>query len=146
MSKIDQAVEAFAGGLSCPQAIISTYGPELGIDRATAISLAEGFAGGIAGTGRTCGAVTGSIMSLGLKYGRREDSDLDAKAETTKLVREFIKRFEAKNGSIACRDLIGCEIGTPEQAKDAKEKQLFATICQGVVRDAAAILEELLKE
>jgi len=144
MNQIDQAVESFAGGLSCPQAILSTYGPELGLDRKTAIRLAEGFAGGIAGTGRTCGAVSGAIMSLGLKYGRTEDSDLDAKAETTRLVREFIERFEAKNGSIACRDLIGCEIDTPEKVKDAKEKQLFVTICRPVVRDAAEILEELL--
>jgi len=144
MSRTDQAVESFAGGLSCPQAILSTYGPELGLDRETAIRLAEGFAGGIAGTGRTCGAVTGAFMVLGLKHGRTEDSDLDAKAKTTKLVRKFISQFESKNGSIVCRDLIGCEIDTPEKVKDAKEKLLFATICQGVIRDAAEILEELL--
>jgi hypothetical protein len=37
-----------------------------------------------------------------------------------------------------------CDIGTPAGQKTAEEQNLHQTRCEGYVRDAAAILEEVL--
>jgi C_GCAxxG_C_C family probable redox protein len=146
MNSVDQAVECFGQGYACSQAILATYGEPLGLPREQAIKLAEGFAGGMAGLGETCGAVTGALMVLGLKHGRRHPDDAEAKMATNRLVREFLRRFEARRGSVKCRDLLGCSIDTPEKLQAARDRKLFATVCPGFVRDAAEILEVLLAE
>jgi C_GCAxxG_C_C family probable redox protein len=67
MSKVDDAVSLFTAGCACSQAILATFGPSLGIDRAAAMKVAAGFAGGMR-SGLTCGAATGAIMVLGLAH------------------------------------------------------------------------------
>jgi C_GCAxxG_C_C family probable redox protein len=146
MNRVDQAGECFGQGYACSQAILATYGEPLGLDRAQAVRLAEGFAGGVAGLGETCGALSGAVLVLGLKFGRTRPGDQEAKQATQRRVREFLRRFEARHGSLKCRDLIGCPIDTPERLQAARERRVFATICPGLVRDAAEILEAVLEE
>ena len=52
--------------INCAQTVITTFCEELGLDRAIALQVANGFGGGMGRTGRTCGAVTGAYMVLGL--------------------------------------------------------------------------------
>jgi C_GCAxxG_C_C family probable redox protein len=94
--------------------------------------------------GETCGAVTGAFMVIGLKYGRTRADDDEAKVKTYSLVKEFTEKFKARNGTIICRELLGCDIGTPEGNRVAKDKELFSTVCPGFVRDAVDILEKIL--
>lgn len=144
MNRVDHAVTCFRQGLACSQAILSTYGTEFGLDRETALRLGDGFAGGMAGLGNTCGAVVGSIMVIGLKHGRIKASDRRAREKTIEVVREFVRRFESRNSSAVCRELLGCEIDTPGKVKAARKRGVFSTICPKAVRDAAEILEEIL--
>jgi len=143
MKKVDQAVSYFKQGFLCSQAILATYGEPLGLDRNTALKIAEGFGGGMASMGETCGAVTGAFMVIGLKHGRTEAQDREARHRTHELVREFTSRFASRNASIVCRNLLGCDINTPEGTAMAREKGLFTTVCPKLVGDAAEILEEL---
>lgn len=143
MGKVDRAVSCFKEGFNCSQAILSTYGPELGLDRDSALRIACAFGGGTARMGEACGAVTGSIMALGLKHGTQTAGDAAAKEKTYGLVRGFVRSFKARNGSIVCRDLLGCDISEPEGMNQAEEENLFDTICPGLVRDAAEILEAM---
>jgi hypothetical protein len=85
-------------------------------------------------------------MVLGLKCGRTRPDDADAKLKTNRLVREFVRQFGARHGSVKCRDLLGCEIDTPEKLQAARDRKLFATVCPGFVWHAAEILETLLQE
>jgi C_GCAxxG_C_C family probable redox protein len=146
MTQVEQAVQCFGQGFACSQAILATYGAPLGLPRDQALRLAEGFAGGMAGLGETCGAVSGALMVLGLRHGRTRPDDLDAKMKTNRLVREFLRRYEARHGSVKCRDLLGCDINTPETLQAARDRKLFTTICPGLVRDAAEILEQVFQE
>jgi len=144
MNKVEQAVSYFGQGYACSQAILTTYGEQYGFDRETSLRIAEGFVGGIAGLGETCGAVVGALMVIGLRYGRTDVSDADARTTTLKAVRNFVDQFKALNSSISCRDLLGCEIDTKEKRRVALEKGLFTTICPDLVRDSAEILETIL--
>ncbi|MGC7846964.1 C-GCAxxG-C-C family protein [Desulforudis sp. 1088] len=144
MSKTEKAVSCFKEGFLCSQAMVSIYGPELGLDRDTALRLSAAFGGGTARMGETCGAVSGAIMVIGLKYGHCEAKDEQAREKTYSLVREFVDRFKSVNGSITCRELLDCDINTPEGLQLAREKRLFSTVCPKYVQNAAEILEQLL--
>ena len=131
-------------GFSCSQALLSTYGPLLGLERDNALRLSTGFAGGMSRMGETCGAVTGAIMLIGLKYGKVRANDEKAKEFTYFYVEEFVEAFLARNGSLVCRDLIHCDLSTLEGLKLAREEDRFHTICPKYVGDAAEIIEDLL--
>ena len=144
MSKVDSAVAVFNRGYSCSQAILSTYGAQLGLERELALKIASAFGGGMGRMGKTCGAVTGALMVIGLKHGLVELPDQKAKETTYALVREFMKRFIARNGSVECKVLLGCDLSTPEGVRYAKDKNLVSTICPKLVQQAAEILEDLV--
>ena len=144
MNKVDQAVSYFKNGNTCSQAVFSTYATEFGVDEAIALKIACPFGGGMSRMGKTCGAVTGAFMVLGLKYGRINVEDELAREKTYNLVIEFVNRFKSRNNTIECEELIGCSIDTPEKLEIAKEKGIFENICPQFVKDAAEILEEIL--
>jgi C_GCAxxG_C_C family probable redox protein len=144
MTKADEAVECFNKGYSCSQAVLSAYSGQFDMDREQALRVAGAFGAGMGRMCETCGAVTGAFMVIGLKYGKVKVEDEPAKEKAYALVRAFAGEFKAKNGSIVCRELLGCDMGTPEGMKFAKEHKLHSTVCPKLVRDAADILENLL--
>jgi C_GCAxxG_C_C family probable redox protein len=139
----EEAVALFKQGFNCSQSVLATYGEQFGLKRQISLSLACGFGMGM-GMGETCGAVTGAFMVIGLKHCASNPQDRQVRQEVYELIREFAKRFTARNHSIVCRDLLGCDPSTPEGSKIAIEKGLFKTICPKMVQDAAEILEEML--
>jgi len=144
MTKPDVALCLFRQGFSCSQAVAAAFAEGLGLDRDAALRLSQPFGGGIARRADWCGAMTGAFLVLGLKHGRTKAEDAAARDRTYALVGEFIDRFTARHGHFRCKDLLGCDIGTPEGRKMADEKKLHQTRCEDFVRDAAVILEEIL--
>ena len=108
----------------------------------TALKLASPFGGGVARRGELCGAVTGALLALGLARGADKPA---GKEEIYRLSQEFMRLFEEKHSSLLCRDLIDCDISTPAGYQSAAEKRVFTTICPGLVRDAAEIVQTLLE-
>lgn len=144
MNHLQNAVNTFQEGFSCSQAVLSAFGPDLGLERETALRVAGAFGGGMARTGQTCGAVTGALMVIGLKYGQTTVDAKQAKEKTYALAREFMRQFEARHGSIACQALLGHDLSTPEGLQLAREKGLFTSLCPKLVADAVEILEGIL--
>lgn len=144
MTRSDAAVACFRQGFSCSQAVLSAFAEDLGLDRETALRLSQPFGGGIARRADWCGALTGAFLAAGLKYGRTKAEDGAARDRTYALVNELVARFEARHGAVRCRDLLGCDIGTPAGQKEAEDRKLHQTVCEELIRDAAALLEEIL--
>ncbi len=144
MSDIESAVELFINTCNCAQAILLTYGTKFGLTNEQAYKLGTGFGGGLGRHGEVCGAVSGVIMVIGLKYGMTKPDDDDARTKTFEQVAEFIARFSDRQASILCRELLGCDISSPEGREFASKKELFTTKCPEFVREAAKILEKLL--
>jgi C_GCAxxG_C_C family probable redox protein len=143
MSRVDEAVALFTSGCACSQAILATYGPAFGIDRAAAMKVAAGFAGGMR-SGLTCGAATGAIMVLGLARCINDGQTGPDRRDTYEQVREFQKRFDARCGALACSALMGCDMSTSEGVEYARTAGLFRSRCPQYVRAAGEILEEML--
>lgn len=145
MSERSEKAIACFEDFNCAQSVIATCGPELGLDRESALRVAGGFGGGMGRLGEVCGAVTGAFMVIGLKHGKSspEDDVNETKEKAYALVYEFGNRFRACNGSILCRELLGCDPGTPEGSAQAREKGLFSDLCPKLVQSAVAILEQM---
>jgi C_GCAxxG_C_C family probable redox protein len=144
MSEVEKATSLFAAGFSCSQSVLGAYAERYGLPREVALRLADPFGGGLGGLGKTCGAVTGAIMVLGLALGRRVADDDAAKLATKARVQALVSRFEAHYGTSVCRDLIECEIDTPEKLQAAHARGVFDRVCAPLVRATAEILEEVL--
>jgi len=104
---------------------------------------------GIAERGETCGAVTGSLLILGLVFGRNNLSDWQAYRDSLKPANEFCDQFEKEAGSTMCSDIIALKFGKhldlrkPEDLTQFQESDATAkcsTIVQTAVRIAADII------
>jgi len=143
MDKEQQAVALFKEGFNCSQAVLAVFAEEFGLEGSAALRLACGFGGGMR-MGGPCGAVSGACMAIGLKYGKSKADDNESRDRTYALVRQLAARFRSLHGTVLCRDLIGCDISTPQGYEEAKQKGVFLDICPRLVADAVKILEEIL--
>lgn len=145
MNRGDQACELMMQGFGCSQAVLSVYCKGLGLDSDTALKIAAPFRAGMGRMGHTCGAVTGALMVLGLKYSGISPDDAENRDRVCTLVQEFTQEFCRKNKTIVCNDLVGCDISVPEQRQAAAEKGVFTTLCPGFVRDAVEIVGQMIE-
>ena len=144
-NKGEIAKELFEKGYNCCQAVLLAYCKELGIDEETAAKLSSSFGGGMGGMGETCGAVTGMFMVAGVLYGYDDPKDYDKKTEHYARIQLLAKEFEALNGSIVCRDLLG--LGTKKEgpAPDKRTDEYYKKRpCAELVGMAAAIMEQYI--
>ena len=140
--RVEQAVALFTGGMACSQAILATYGPLFGFDRDEAIRIARGFGGGMGRLSETCGAVTGALMAISLKF---DGTDKQTKEDNYALMQEFARRFKSKHHSQNCTQLLDCDLGKPEDQAKFRELGRMQSHCICYVREAAQHLEELLE-
>ena len=124
--------------------MLSAYGERFGLDHEMASEVSGAFGGGMGHLGETCGAVTGAFMLIGLKYGVTRAEDEKRREKAHHLVKEFAREFKSRNGSITCRELLGCDISTSEGMKLAEDNEHFITRCPKFVRGAAEIIEQIL--
>ena len=146
MALPDDAVAMFNQRFNCSQAVLATCGVKHGLDRRTALRVAEAFGGGMGRMGLTCGAVTGAFMTIGLVHAKLSAEDELSRQKSIGLARRFREKFEEKHGSICCRELLECDLSTPRGYQEAIDRGLFASVCPWLVHDAVTILEELLGE
>ena len=108
MTKAERARELFLEGCNCAQAVFLAFAEEK-LDRETALKIASGFGGGMAGMRDVCGAVSGMFMAYGLLCGPADPTDRAAKTNNYAALRQLAGEFEARNGSIICRQLLGLD-------------------------------------
>jgi C_GCAxxG_C_C family probable redox protein len=107
--------------------------------------MACGFGAGMAQKQEVCGAISGGILTIGLKHGRGEGQERTVTEKTYGKVRDLIARFESKHGSCLCRALLnGCDLNTKEGNQHFKDNDLLNKTCKGCVKTVVEALEEIL--
>jgi C_GCAxxG_C_C family probable redox protein len=144
LTRGDDAEAIFLDGFSCAQSVCLAFAGDYGIDRETALKLSCALGGGMGHTDNTCGAVTGALLVIGMKYGRTRPDDMAAKEKTYEITKEFIDEFQRRNRSLRCTDLVGYNLSNSRELALAKEKEAFRSKCTLLVRSAAEILEDIL--
>lgn len=105
--------------------------------------IATGLCSGMARTGHVCGAVTGAIMAISLVSGRSTpDEEL---GRNYAMVQELIDSFENEFGTIHCRQLLDCDLQTPEGQKQFKEHNKIEQ-CLTYAEKATEIAMTLIEE
>ncbi len=145
MDRKEHAIKLFKQQFNCSQAIFTAYRQPDALDEEKALKLSSVFGAGVACTGRElCGAVTGGLLALSLRYGRGDLESIEAKENAYELGKRFMEEFEKQMGSCSCKTILGMNIGLPENMAKAREMKLFETRCLDAVKTAADILEMML--
>lgn len=145
--KKDKALSYFNNSFNCAQAVLTTFGPELGLSEDECLKIATAFGAGMGKQQHVCGAVSGALMVLGLKFGKAFNDPESNKENTYDKATEFLKRFESENESIYCKQLLQ-ELDM-EKEKDLMiihELGLFETACTGYIKQAVDITEQILNK
>jgi C_GCAxxG_C_C family probable redox protein len=111
----------------CAEATFVALKGALGLPAPADASAAMALNGGIAYSGGTCGAITGSALAIGLLAASRIDDHRAAKATARRIVARLMDDFEAAHGALDCRTLTGHRLRTPAEHD--------AFIASGVWRD-----------
>ena len=146
MKNSEIAVDCFRDDYNCTQSVLTPFAEELGLDRDLAFKIACGFGAGMGRMQEVCGAVTGAFMVIGLKHGKAKKEDNHLKEKTYGLVKQFSENFKKINGTINCKELLGCDLNTVEGRARFKAENLVSTVCERCVRDSVDILEQLLRD
>ncbi len=146
-TRIETASERFLSGYNCAQSVLEAYSDVLNLPKDTALRLASGLGAGLARRGEMCGAVTGGILALGLKFGRGEREDRSANERTYARTQELIAAFEQRHGTCQCRALLrGCDLRTEDGQRRFREQDLLHKTCLPCVRSVVEFLAPLLEE
>lgn len=145
MTHIEKANELFGRKFHCSQAVFAAFAEELGLTEKQALKIAACFGSGMR-KGEVCGACTGALMALGLKYGQAVEQDMDSRQKTNEVTDRFMADFIEENGSYMCKELLGCDVSTQEGIAIALEKELFTKFCPKMVESATRITENILKQ
>ena len=79
MSRSEKAGSLFLSGLNCSQAVLSAFGPGLGLPENLCRNMGRPFGAGMGYRQETCGAVTGAYMVIGLVHGEFDPGDEKSK-------------------------------------------------------------------
>ena len=114
--KTRHANERFKSGFNCSQSVLSAFAEDFGLSRDSCLRLASPFGSGIARMQETCGAVTGALMAIGLKYGKGENGTEDDKTIAYRQSQFLVNEFKKRNTTICCRQLLdGYDMNSPQE-------------------------------
>ena len=136
MSRKQDAVDHFNEGFNCCKAVVSAFAPVIDIDEKTKNCMMTPYRALLGSPQGLCGAVAGAVRIIELKQ--------NDKASAMELVSQLKQKFLAKHKSVACCDLLGCDLTTYEGKFKEMEENLCATHCVRYVEDVVDILEEIL--
>lgn len=136
--------EKFMKGYDCSQVVLTHFAEQLGLTEEMANKVSACFGGGMM-QADTCGAFTGALMAVGLKYGHFNEETLLAEkdvmmAKTAEFKQKFFEKFESSN----CKELLGYDVSIPEEFQEALSSGRMLSFCPTVVNAAIKALEEVL--
>ncbi len=144
-SPSERAVELFVSGFNCAQAVYGAFAPLLGLEEENALRQASPFGGGFGRMREVCGAFSGMMLVIGNRFGYSDPSQPE-KDLLYPRVQELGKRFQARHGSLVCRELLKNKAPEGGLASPRTAEYYASRPCAYIVESAAEILEEYLKQ
>lgn len=145
-----KAMDLFKEGYNCSQAVFLAFADQYSMDRETVLRLSSSFGGGMGRLRQVCGGVSGMFLVAGILYGYDSPKDKEGKAEHYGRIQELARQFEAENGSIVCRELLGLGKNATEKyspvPEERTEEYYKKRPCVRLIGMAAAIMEGYIRE
>jgi C_GCAxxG_C_C family probable redox protein len=147
MTRIEKAAGFWQKGYNCSQSVLTTFAPEFGVPEDVALKMACAFGAGIGRQQHFCGAVTGAVMAIGLKYGTGSDNPAGDKKVSYNKARLLFDEFRKLHGTVVCRELLdGLDMNNPEDYRIITGNNMFVLRCGKYVRDAVRIAENIFEQ
>ena len=145
MTRCEKAKELFLQGYNCSQAVLGAFCDVIGLDFDTTMRLASSFGGGVARMRHICGTCSAMFMIAGMVRGYSVH-EAQAKSEHYAFIQGMAKDFEARNGSIICRELLTLrskgsktvDNGTSPEANERTVEYYRSRPCLAIVEDAVS--------
>ncbi|RCW38922.1 C-GCAxxG-C-C family protein [Marinilabilia salmonicolor] len=146
MKSTEQSQKYFTQKFNCSQSVFATFAPRLGLTVNDSLKVASAFGAGMGRQQKTCGAVTGALMALGLKYGKGIDGNEDSKLQTYARTKLLFDKFIEMYGSANCRELLdGLDMSNSDDMVCIQKEKMFETRCPKYVAGATQIVEEIFE-
>ena len=147
MDREKRAHENFCGGLNCGQSVFMAFADLTDLTYEQAMKLSAPFGGGMGRMREVCGAVSASMMVLGLLFYDAAHPTNEEKSALYAREQEVASRFRKAFGTIICRELLeGTGADDAPQAEERTAEYYAKRPCAGLCAGAAKILQGYLAE
>lgn len=134
---------------NCAQTSFAVLQEEFGLEGGPILKALTPFPG-IALRGETCGAVTGSLMAIGMVFGRDDLDDWQGYIASLPSARRFCRAFQEKHGSTVCDTILQERLGRKFDLADRAGAMEYASsggpqACGEVVASAVMLAAEAIR-
>jgi C_GCAxxG_C_C family probable redox protein len=130
----------------CSQSILLAFQELLGMSDELTFKAAGPLCAGL-GMGKTCGALTGGMMVLGMKCGRaRIDEGLGGLFSGILIAQRLVREFEQEYGTTACSEISRLDWTDSDEVIQAVNNPEFMAMCANVVSRTAEMVAEIIAE
>lgn len=136
-----EAARLFNVGYNCAESVLLAVAQELGLQTQAVPAAASGFGGGIARHQLLCGAVSGAVLAIGMKLGRKTPDQ--PRDPIYNCVDQFLADFATVYGSTNCRNLTGIDFAD-QAVNSAQRDRVHREVCSPMVARAAGVAFTLL--
>lgn len=146
MTRTEKAIYYFKNGYNCAQSVLISFNDDFKLNETDLLKISCGLGAGMGRLQKTCGAVSGAYLILGLYFGKYLKEDDQSREKTYKLIREFDEKFNNKYKTTDCKTLLNCDLSTEEGKQYFFKNELVDMVCAKCIEDSVKILESIIKE
>lgn len=128
---------------NCAEATLMALCQKWGVSSDAVPRIAAGFGGGVGKKGLICGALSGAVMAIGLRFAGPDPTDTEKRKLVTNHVSRLVDSFRDSFGETGCRELTGCDLSTPEGMMKAKVEKVRTEKCRHLVRRAVELAMDI---
>jgi C_GCAxxG_C_C family probable redox protein len=128
----------------CSEAVLMALSECLGVSSEIIPRIATGFGAGIGRKGEVCGALSGGVMGLGLRFGRSTVEEGEGERRPYWFSTELGARFREQLGHVRCEDLLGLDLSRVEDVETYHERGLWETTCREIIEVATGLACDIL--
>ena len=129
----------------CSESCLLALAKVQGVESPLIPRIATGFGAGIGRSGETCGAVTGAVLGLGIKYGRDKVEPIKDRRPYW-YATELLERFKREHGELTCPALLELDIAKPVDYEEYNRRNLWVHKCTKYILTATGIAWDILNE
>ena len=129
----------------CSESCLMALARCQGVDSPLIPRIATGFGAGVGRSGEVCGAITGAVMGLSIRYGRDTVEPIKDRRPYW-YATELLERFRAERGGLTCPALLGLDIAKPEDYEEYSRRNLWASNCTKYILSATGIARDIIEE
>jgi C_GCAxxG_C_C family probable redox protein len=144
--KAVRAVEGYAAeGFLCSEAVLLALSESMEVESELIPRIATGFAAGVGRTGNVCGALSGVVIGLGLRYGR-DTPETEPDSRPYWYSRRLAESFMEAYGSVTCPGVLGLDIDDPDDYRRYTEEAMWTTKCREIIKTAIGLAYDILQD